>query len=92
MTWAGDFARLADLDESEEFYAEHARLRAAWHEEYAQAFIEIAVSRGWSRENAQTWPHELSHQAFLESYMTDPAHCPRKRAEIDVLCCEEEIP
>jgi hypothetical protein len=89
MTWAEEFARLADLDDSEEFYAEHGRLKAIWQEEYAQAFIEIAMSRGWSRENAATWPSELGYQAFIESYVVDHSHCPRRRAEIDVMACEE---
>jgi hypothetical protein len=35
---------------------------------YTEAFVEIAVSRGWQRENAETWPPEIADEAFIEAY------------------------
>jgi hypothetical protein len=47
------------------------------------AFVEIAVFRGWRREDAETWPIGIGDKAFIE------AHCynwdPRRAAELDVV-------
>jgi hypothetical protein len=81
---------LLSAEEDEDWDDHHAKVKARWQEEYAQAFVEIAVSRGWSRENARTWPHELDEDAFVESYKVD--YDPRRAAEIDVMACEDPLP
>jgi hypothetical protein len=39
-----------------------------WLAAYTPAFVEIAVSRGWRREDAETWPVGIGDEAFLEAY------------------------
>jgi hypothetical protein len=55
MTWEQRFGALIEL-EGDEWDAAHKRLEQEWLAAYTAAFIEIAVSRGWRRENAETWP------------------------------------
>ena len=64
MTWEQRFGALIELD-GEEWDAAHKRLEQEWLAAYTAAFVEIAVSRGWRRENAETWRH-------WRSYGTDP--------------------
>jgi hypothetical protein len=35
---------------------------------YTAAFVGIAASRGWRRENAETWPVGIGDEAFFEAY------------------------
>jgi hypothetical protein len=46
----------------------HKRLEQEWLAAYTAAFIAIAVSRGWRREDAETWPVGIGDEAFLEAY------------------------
>jgi hypothetical protein len=55
MTWEQRFGALIELD-GDEWDAAHKRLEQEWLAAYTAAFVEIAVSRGWRRENAETWP------------------------------------
>jgi hypothetical protein len=61
---------------------------ADWKSAYSVAFVEIAVSRGWSRENAESWPGEIAGEALLSAVDND--FCPRRTAEADVIACELE--
>ena len=59
MTWEQRFGALAAFD-GEEWDAAHERLEQEWLAAYTAAFVEIAVSRGWRREDATTWPVGLA--------------------------------
>jgi len=64
MTWEQRFGALVELD-GDEWDAAHKRLEQAWLAAYTAAFVEIAVSRGWRREDAQTWPVGIGDEAFI---------------------------
>ena len=61
--------------------------RNGWLAAYTAAFVEIAVSRGWRRENAETWPVGIGDEAFFEAYRFN--WDPRRAAAEDVVFCEE---
>ncbi len=61
---------------------------ADWKSAYSVAFVENAVSRGWSRDNAESWPGEIACEALLSAAVHD--FCPRRTAEADVIACELE--
>lgn len=60
-----------------------------WKAAYSAAFVEIAVSRGWSCEDAETWPENIADDALIDGA---PKHdwCPRLTAEADVVECERQ--
>ena len=88
MTWEQRFGALIELD-GDEWDAAHKRLEQEWLAAYTAAFVEIAVSRGWRREDAETWPVGIGDEAFIEDrYNWDPW---RAAAE-DVGTCEEGWP
>jgi hypothetical protein len=80
------FGALIELD-GDEWDAAHKRLEQEWLGAYTAAFVEIAVSRGWRRENAETWPVGIGDEAFSEAYRYNWDPC-RAAAE-DVVACEE---
>ena len=55
MTWEQRFGALAGLD-GDEWDVAYERLELEWRAAYTAAFVEIAVARGWRREDAGTWP------------------------------------
>ena len=67
MTWEQRFGALIDLD-GDEWGAAHERLEQEWLAAYTAAFVEIAVSRGWRREDAETLPIGIGDEAFIEAY------------------------
>jgi len=67
MIWEQRFGALIELD-GDEWDAAHKRLEQEWLAAYAAAFVEIAVSRGWRRGDAETWPVGIGDEAFLEAY------------------------
>lgn len=87
LDWKARFANLAELDGPQWDTAEE-RIREEWAEAYTGAFVRIAVERGWKREDAASWPHEIVEQAYIASYYHD--NCPERTAEADVTACEEE--
>jgi hypothetical protein len=87
IDWKARFAALCELD-GDDWDAEHERIEAEWLPAYREAFVSIAVARGWSRENAETWPDQIDREAYVECYRHDG--CPRRTAEADVIACEEE--
>jgi hypothetical protein len=58
VDWAARAARHAEMD-GDEWDAEEESFRTDWTTAYAAAFVEIAVSRGWKRDDAETWPEHL---------------------------------
>ena len=64
MTWEQRFGGLIELD-GDEWDAAHKRLEQEWLAAYTAAFVEIAVSRGWRREDAETWPVGIGDEAFI---------------------------
>jgi hypothetical protein len=86
VDWAARFAALANLD-GNEWEEEYDRLREAWLAAYSGAFVEIAIARGWRREDAITWPIGIGDEALIEAYQHD--WCPHCSAEADVIGCEE---
>ena len=58
-----------------------------WEAAYSAAFVDIAVARGWSRENAESWPEHIVDDAFIDAA---PVHewCPVATGEADVLQIE----
>jgi hypothetical protein len=86
MTWEQRFGTLVALD-GDEWDAAHERLEQEWLGAYTAAFVEIAVSRGWRRVDAETWPVGIGDEAFIEAYRYN--WDPRRAAEFDVVACEE---
>ena len=86
MTWEQRFVTLIELD-GDEWGAAHTRLEQEWLAAYTAAFVEIAVSRGWRRVDAETWPVGIGDEAFIEAYLYN--WDPRWAAELDVVACEE---
>jgi hypothetical protein len=68
---------------------QHERLEVEWKAAYTEAFVSIAVDRGWEREDAETWPDQISQEASIEKYLFDS--CPRRTAQADVIVCEEPL-
>jgi hypothetical protein len=81
MTWAQRFGALAELD-GDEWDVAYERLELEWRATYTAAFVEIAVARGWRREDAGTWPVGIGDEAFIEAYLYD--WDPRRAAAADV--------
>ena len=67
MTWEQRFGALIELD-GDEWDAAHKRLEQEWLAAYTVAFVGIAVSRGWRREDAETWPVGIGDEAFIERH------------------------
>ena len=59
MTWEQRFGALAELD-GDEWDVAYERLEQEWRAAYTAAFVEIAVARGWRREDPGTWPVGLA--------------------------------
>ena len=86
MTWEQRFGALAGLG-GDEWDVAYERLELEWRAAYTAAFVEIAVARGWRREDAGTWPLGIGDEAFIEAYLYD--WDPRRAAAADVVACEE---
>ncbi len=86
MTWEQRFSALVELDR-DEWDVAHERLQQDWLAAYITAFVEIAVARGWRRDDAQTWPVGIGEEAFIEAYLDQ--WDPRQAAAADVAACEE---
>ena len=72
----------------EEWDQLHEALETDWKAAYSAAFVEIAISRGRSRENAESRPENIVDEALLSVAGHD--QCPRRVAEADVRACERE--
>ena len=70
MTWEQRFGALTELD-GDEWDVAYERLELEWRAAYTAAFVEIAVARGWRREDAGTWPIGIGDEAFIEAYLYD---------------------
>jgi hypothetical protein len=88
IDWAARAAAHAEMD-GDEWDAEEGRFREDWKAAYREAFIRIAVSRGWKREDAETWPEHLDDESYIEAYRLE--WCPERVAETDVIACEEPL-
>ena len=55
----------------DEWDVAYERLELEWRAAYTAAFVEIAVARGWRREDAGTWPIGIGDEAFIEAYLYD---------------------
>jgi len=86
INWPAAFVALSELD-GDAWDAQAARLTEQWKAEYKIAFVEVAVARGWSRENAETWPDEIVDEAYLSKDEHDWS--PWAVASFDVPHCEE---
>ena len=86
VTWEQRFGALIEL-EGDEWDAEHDRLEQDWLAVYTVTFVEIALSHGWRRDDAVTWPVGIGGEAFIEAYRYD--WDPRQAAEADVVACED---
>ena len=86
MTWEQRFGALTGLD-GDAWDVAYERLELEWRTAYTAAFVEIAVARGWRREDAGTWPVGIGDEAFIEAYLYD--WDPRRAAAADVVACEE---
>ena len=85
MTWEQRFSALIELD-GDAWADEHGQLEQAWLAAYTATFVEIAISRGWRRDDAVTWPVGIGGEAFIEAYRYD--WDPGQAAEADVIACE----
>lgn len=66
----------------------HEAYKIDWDAAYTAAFVRFAVSRGWSRENAESWPSNIADKARM--YASEHDYCPVRTARADVVACEEE--
>jgi hypothetical protein len=64
MGWEQRFGALIELA-GDEWDAAHKRLEQEWLAAYTAAFVETAVSRGWRRGDAETWPVGIGDEAFI---------------------------
>jgi hypothetical protein len=67
VTWEQRFGALVAFD-GDEWDAAHERLEQEWLGAYTAAFVAVAVSRGWRRVDAETWPIGIGDEAFIEAY------------------------
>ena len=81
--WPAAWAALADMD-GYQWDAEDARLTTLWKAGYVGAFVAYAVSRKWTRENAETRAAEIADDALHYGFDADPADA----ACDDVIECE----
>jgi hypothetical protein len=65
MNWEQRFSVLVELD-GDEWDAAHEQLEQDWRAAYTEAFVELAISRGWRRDDAVIWPIGIGDQAFIE--------------------------
>lgn len=81
--------RLNDLEALDDEAQEEAynHLRADWAEEYIDAFVRIAVKRGWTEGNAMLWATDLVVEAWHDAVKFD--YNPEKVARADVELSEE---
>ena len=59
-----------------------------WIAAYTTAFIEFAMSRGWTRQDAESWADDLADEALVAS--SPGKDCPQSLAHAHVLGCEAE--
>ena len=59
-----------------------------WKAAYTAEFVRFAVSRNWSRENAEVWSSEIADEALNEARGSDAD--PVNVAQSDVAECEWE--
>jgi hypothetical protein len=64
------------------------RYETEWKAAYDAEFVRYAVSRGWSQENAESWPSEIHDEAFL--VRDEHGYDPIETAREDVRMCELE--
>ena len=81
--WPAAWAALSGMD-GDQWDAEIDRLNAMWKTEYVGAFVAYAVSREWTRENAETWAVEIADDALDDARGSDPS----AMARADVIECE----
>ena len=79
--------KLALMD-GDDWDVEHERLKAEWFPAYSEAFVRLAVSRGWNREDAETWPEHIVDEAFIETWQHKSD--PELSALADVIAVEQE--
>ena len=85
MTWEQRFGALTELD-GDEWDVAYERLELAWRSAYTAAFVEIAVARGWRREDAGTWLVGIGDEH--SSKPTSTTWDPWRAAAADVVACE----
>ncbi len=83
--WPAAWAALSVMD-GDKWDTESERLEALWKAEYVEAFVAEAVSRKWTRENAETWAAHIVNDAMHHGFDGDPA----AKARGDVVECELE--
>lgn len=87
IDWPARHAELvaADGDEWDRLSAAYV---SDWADAYCRAFVAFAVSRGWSQDEAESWPSHIVQDAMLEAAKWDWS--PQAAAEADVIECEQE--
>ena len=83
--WPAAWTALAAMD-GDQWDDEDARLTTLWKAEYVNAFVTFAISRAWTRENAETCATELDDTALGYGSDVDPSYVARG----DVINCELE--
>jgi hypothetical protein len=86
--WKARQAEVANAD-GDDWDRLSEKLTEDWQAEYRKAFVEIAIERGWEKENAESWPDQLEDEAVISA--SEHGYCPRKAAEADVIACEEPL-
>jgi hypothetical protein len=86
--WLTRHEEVAQSPDSETWDRLSAAFDEDWRAEYREAFVTLAVSRGWDRAGAESWPNTVCSDALL--FASDFDYCPKRTAEYDVLACEME--
>lgn len=86
MDWKARRAAVVNAD-GEDWDELHEAFEWDWKAAYAAAFVEIAVSRGWGLEDAESW--DIADEALMDG-APDHGYDPRRTAEADVIACEIE--
>ena len=85
--WAARHAALSAAT-GDEWDRLNEAFETEWCVAYTAAFIDYAVWRGWSREDAESWPDSLVEEALFTA--PDFDYDPQAAAKADVVICESE--
>ena len=85
--WPAAWAAMRELDGGA-WDTEREWLDALWCAEYVAAFVAFALTRNWTRENAEEWAHAISGDAVIDTRGGNDG--PAAVARIDVVECERD--
>ena len=85
--WPAAWAAMRELDGGA-WDTEREWLDALWCAEYVAAFVAFALTRNWTRENAEEWAYGIAYEALNAACGFDLY--PAEAARADVVECERD--